>query len=83
MMEIVADFENLCGESPIWDTESQALYWTDCSGMKFFRYGEGKAECLNQSLEITGFRLNETGRFTIANNGGVWLWDGSSQPSGG
>ena len=80
MIETVADFENLCGECPVWDAESKSLYWTDCSGRKFFRYRDGKPEQLHDGLEITGFRLNQSGGFTIANAGGVWLWDGVGDP---
>ena len=80
MIEAIADFGNLCGECPVWDDESHTLYWTDCSGHKFFRYRGGNPELLRDGLEITGFRLNEPGGYTIANTSGVWLWDGDSDP---
>jgi len=80
MIETIADFGNLCGECPVWDAESQTIYWTDCTGRKFFRYRDGKPELIHDGLEINGFRLNEGGGYTIANGEGIWLWDGASAP---
>ena len=35
---VVADYNELCGEGPIWDVEGNQLYWTDCVGKRFYRY---------------------------------------------
>ncbi len=82
-LEQVADFGDLCGESPVWDRIAQVLYWTDCGGLRFFRYDarRNRAEVLETGLEINGFRRNRGGGFAIANNSGLWLWDGpGSEP---
>jgi sugar lactone lactonase YvrE len=78
-MRAVADFDNACGECPVWDAERGALYWTDMIDQKFFLYQDGHAELLRSGLEINCFRLNQPGGFVIANTGGVWLWDGNDE----
>ena len=81
-MEVIADYQDLCGECPVWDPETGTLYWTDNSGHRFYRYrpATGVHEVLDDKLEICGFRLNEGGGFTIINSGGIWLWDGAGAP---
>jgi len=78
-MEIVADYQDQCGECPVWDPAAAVLYWTDCAGRRFCRYHpeSGTHEIVKEGLEINGFRLNEGGGFVVTNNSGIWLWDGS------
>jgi sugar lactone lactonase YvrE len=80
--QIVLDKGDLCGESPVWDTRSQVLYWTDISGRKFQRYSPatGQYELLKRGVEINGIALREDGGFVITNSEGVWRWDGKSDP---
>ena len=79
-MEIVADYHDLCGECPIWDSATSTLYWTDCVGLRFYRFHPSTKhhEMLKSGLEINGYRLNEPGGFVITNNSGIWLWDGAA-----
>lgn len=78
-MDIVADYHDLCGECPIWDGSTQTLYWTDCVGLRFYRFQPStkRHELLKSGLEINGYRVNEPGGFVITNNSGIWLWDGA------
>jgi sugar lactone lactonase YvrE len=80
-LNIVADYQDLCGECPVWDPQTEALYWTDCVGQRFYRFQQAssKHEILKQGLEINGYRLNRQGGFVITNNSGIWLWDGTDQ----
>jgi len=75
-MEKIAAFGDLCGECPVWDAESSSVYWTDCGGLRFYRYLSSldKAELLRTGVEVNGFRLNRNGGFVVTNNSGVWLW---------
>lgn len=77
-MEIIADYQDLCGECPVWDPHTATLYWVDISGRHFYRYrpSTGHHTILNQTLEICGFRVNQGGGFVVVNNGGIWTWDG-------
>ena len=81
-MEVIADYQDLCGECPVWDPETGTLYWTDNSGHRFYRYrpATGVHAVVNDTLEICGFRLNAGGGFTLINRGGIWLWDGAGAP---
>lgn len=80
-MQVAADFGDLCGECPVWDSASRSVYWTDCVGKHFYRYQERtqSSELLGTGLEINGFRLNRAGGFVITNNSGIWLWDGKGE----
>jgi sugar lactone lactonase YvrE len=82
-MQVVADFGDLCGECPVWDSASNALYWTDSVAKRFYKYAEDAqtSQVLKTGFEINGFRLNRTGGFVVTNNSGIWLWDGNGEPS--
>jgi sugar lactone lactonase YvrE len=75
---IVADYQNLCGECPVWNPEDSTLEWTDIVGQKFFRldWASRRYVLVKQDLAICGFRRNRRGGFVITNNEGVWLWNG-------
>ena len=81
-LSILADYGDLCGEGPLWDGDHQQLYWTDCVGLRFYRYdgGSRKHECIKHGFEINSFAINEPGGFVVANNTGIWLWDGVRAP---
>lgn len=80
-MTVIADNGDLCGEGPVWDADTNTLFWTDCVGLRFYAFHErsGKHEILKQGLEINGYALNQSGGFAIANNSGIWLWDGAEE----
>ena len=77
-VKVIADYGDLCGESPVWDPDNGCLYWTDNQAHRFYRYHQAsnKHEVVKQGLEITGYSMNRTGGFVIANSRGIWLWDG-------
>ncbi len=76
----IADFQDLCGEAPLWDVRRSCLFWTDCVGLKFYRYDwtSKKSEIVKDGLEINGCALSVNGGVVITNNSGIWLWDGGS-----
>ena len=80
-VETIADYHDLCGECPIWDAASETLYWTDCAGLRFYKYRPtaNRHEMIMSGLEINGYRLNEPGGFVITNNSGIWLWEGAEK----
>ncbi len=79
---IVADYGDLCGECPVWDSASGLVYWIDCVALKFLQYDWRTREhhIVRQGLPVNGFRRNRPGGFVITNNDGVWLWEGSGEP---
>ena len=81
-MEVIADDGNLCGEGPHWDERSQALYWTDIDGGRFFRYlwREKRRELLHEGFTINGFCMQEEGGFVTTSSEGAWLWRPGVRP---
>lgn len=80
-IDIIADYHDQCGESPLWDERSQTLFWTDITGRRFYRYlwREKRHEIVRAGLEVAGFAFLEPSGFLIVNSDGVWLWDGADQ----
>lgn len=81
-MEVIADYQDLCGECPVWDPRTASLYWTDNTGNRFYRYqaAGGAHEIVLEKFQVCGFRMNAGGGFTLINHGGVWRWDGAGEP---
>jgi len=75
---VLADYDDLCGEGPLWDPTEACLFWTDNTGARFYRYdwSQRSHRIVKQGLEINGFALNQPGGFVVTNNSGIWLWDG-------
>jgi sugar lactone lactonase YvrE len=80
--EEIADYQDLCGEGPLWDSTRNSLFWTDLSGSRFYSYDWAlkSSRILRSDLEICGFALNQPGGFVVVNSGGIWTWDGERQP---
>ena len=69
-INLIADCETLCGESPLWKSEEQALYWTDIAGCKLYRYQspEQGSELVLAGLdgfEVSGLAHHESGSFIV------------------
>lgn len=81
-IEIIADDGNLCGEGPLWDEREEALYWTDITGRKFFRYlwREQRRERVSEGFQVGGFSRQENGGFVVTNSDGIWLWPPNQEP---
>ena len=80
-IEVVADYQDQCGECPVWDPERNVLYWTDCTGLRFYAYEGGRHRIVRSGFQVNGFRLHRQGGFVVANNEGLWYWDGASEPA--
>ena len=80
-IEVVADYQDECGECPVWSPERQVLNWTDCIGQRFYEYDGQRHRFVRTGLQVNSFRRHRDGGFVIANNGGVWRWDGVGEPA--
>ncbi len=81
-LEIITDDANLCGEGPFWDDRGQALYWTDITGHRFFRYDwrQQRREILSDNFQVAGFCPQQEGGFLVTNHHGIWLWAPGANP---
>ena len=81
-LSVIADYKDRCGEGPLWDVRHNILYWTDCLGLRFYRYdwSSKKHQVVRDGFEIKGFALNQDRGFVISNTSGIWLWDGLGTP---
>ena len=79
---VVADYDDQCGEGPVWDAGHQTLYWTDCVGARFYRYNPAARvhTIIKSGLNINSFAMNQDGGFVICDGSGIWLWNGSADP---
>ncbi len=77
-LTVIADYGDLCGENPLWDPNSNTLYWTDAIGKRFYRceWPGRRHELMHAGLEIYGAAMNEPGGFIVTNSSGIWRWDG-------
>jgi len=84
-INLIADYGTLCGESPLWSGEEQALYWADIAGCKLYRYKspEQRSELVLAGLdgfEVCGLAHHESDSFIIVNSLGVWNWRPGNPP---
>ncbi len=75
---ILADYGDLCGECPVWDSSESVLEWIDQTGQKFYRldWPSRRHRVVAHNVAISGFRRNRSGGYVIANSQGIWHWDG-------
>jgi sugar lactone lactonase YvrE len=80
--EAIADYKDLCGEGPLWDSTRNMLFWTDLSGRRFYCYDwlNKRSMVLREGLEICGFAFNQPAGFVVVNTEGIWAWDGQEAP---
>jgi sugar lactone lactonase YvrE len=78
-LTILADYNDLCGEAPLWDARTKTLYWTDIAGKRFYRLDWTRREhqILRSGFEVAGYAFCEQGGFVVVNAEGVWYWDGT------
>ena len=65
--EIVADYQNLVGEGPLWHPEEKRLYWLDILGGKIFRFdpSTGQHEMFWQGSVTGGFTFQADGSLLL------------------
>ncbi|MGC9998933.1 MAG: SMP-30/gluconolactonase/LRE family protein [Bryobacteraceae bacterium] len=79
-IEVIADYQDQCGECPVWNPERSVLNWTDCTGLRFYEYDGVRHKILRSGFQVNGFRVHRNGGFVVVNNEGVWYWDGVGAP---
>jgi D-xylonolactonase len=78
----IADYNDLCGENPLWLAQERCLFWTDITGKRFYRFDWDKQESrvLHEGFEIAGCALHRDGGFVVTNSDGIWYWHAPDEP---
>jgi sugar lactone lactonase YvrE len=63
--ELVADVQNGVGESPVWRSDEQALYWVDIPGKQIYRWSE--------QAGVTSWLTHEMPACMAAHAQGGWI----------
>ena len=76
-VEKLASENALVGEGPVWDIQSQSLYWIDIQGGKFWNYdpATGENKLLHTGYNIAGVVRNKQGGLAVGTWEGVQLWN--------
>jgi D-xylonolactonase len=77
-LDVIAEDNNRCGESPIWDASRHRLLWTDIEGELVYEFvpATGEKNVLSRSLNVAGIGLCRTGELVFVGTGGLHLWRG-------
>lgn len=68
-VELIADYQCVCGENPLWHTDEQRLYWVDIPRGRLYRYDP------NTETHEQVFQSQEAiGGFTFQQDGSVLLF---------
>jgi len=81
MVRCVAETKNLVGEGPLWDADSQCLYWTDINGMRVYRLNvqSGKTEFWQFQVPVSALSLTSApGWLLVAAGSQLLLWKAES-----
>ncbi|MDX9972426.1 MAG: SMP-30/gluconolactonase/LRE family protein [FCB group bacterium] len=72
-VELIADYECITGEGPLWHSDEQRLYWVDIPRGRLFRYepaSDRHEPCL-EGAAIGGFTVQADGALLLFMEGGV------------
>jgi len=78
-VEVVAEANNLHGESPVWDPRGNRLLWVDIANALVFELpdGTGQPQVLSRDLMVRGIALHERReQLVFAGEAGLHLWRG-------
>jgi sugar lactone lactonase YvrE len=76
-VEHLLPVQNEIGETPIWVTKEQALYWVDCEGYKAYRFDPttGEYQTIDVAMAITGLYPRAIGGWITATKTGIAFWE--------
>ena len=75
--EIISDYAYLCGESPIWDSRNEELWWSDILGGCIYKYNPKVHSVVKvtEGKNVGSFAFNKKGGLVCSTNQGLYLWD--------
>jgi len=75
--ELIADYQCVTGEGPLWHPDEQALYWLDIPQGRMFRYhpASGRHEQVYEGQQVGGATLQADGALLLFMTGGaIRVW---------
>src|SRR5689334_20005395 len=75
--ELIADYQCVVGEGPLWHEDEQRLYWTDIVTGRLFRYdpASGHHEQIYSGEQIGGFTIQADGALLLfMDHGKIATW---------
>jgi sugar lactone lactonase YvrE len=65
--ELIADYQCVVGEGPLWHEDEQTVYWTDIATGRLFRYdpATGQHKQIYAGEQVGGFTLQEDGALLL------------------
>ncbi len=76
--ELIADYQCICGEGPLWHPDEESLYWVDNVTGRMFRHDAttGRHEQLHEGIIVGGITMQADGKLLLfGEHGKVMLWD--------
>jgi len=76
-IELIADYQCVTGEGPLWHADEQCLYWVDIPTGRMFRYDPacGSHQQVHEGEPIGGFTIQADGSLLLFMAGGaVKIW---------
>jgi len=75
--ELIADYQCVCGEGPLWHPTEKRVYWTDIPTGRMFRYdpATGHHEQFYSGGNVGGFTIQADGALLLfMDRGAVGIW---------
>ena len=75
--QVIADLQDACGESPLWDSRSNILYWVDITSEKLHTcsWPEKVIRTVSTGLALSGLALTDSQNLVSAGAKGIWIWN--------
>lgn len=82
-IETIADKNDLCGESPLWNPNSEILYWVDITGRRLHRYSlqESEVQTTAPPIGISALALTDSATLIAAGSEGIWSFREGRPPN--
>ncbi len=79
--EIISDAAYLCGETPMWDSKKNELWWSDMLDGSLYTYNpqQGSVVKAAEGKHVSGLTMNKGGGLVCACHEGIYLWDENNQ----
>ncbi len=81
-IELLISENYRCGESPLWHSDRQVLFFDDMNASRVFSFDPKTSqvrELNTNGLNVAGLAFNHTGELVFAGTGGLCLWKESGE----